>query len=280
MTPLAAGAALGIAAAATWPGLRRWPAWPFHLLRGESLATDVALAGIGATIGASRVLGLLLVRDAAGFALAAAALGATVTLSRRDLRSAAAPLLEDAVWIGGLGLAATCGGRGGPVAAGAVGGGLVAVGLVAALVALWGRGNAFAVTARPDFQVFAPNPDNRYALGRVRVREGRRVLALVPDNRCRFAHVSVYDARMRCVHWTAWPDLRAALAARGHLRVELRVVGSAPAADADLSVALPAGRYSFSVRNYLAARPDAVALPRARAWDGLGAAPWASLERP
>ena len=268
--------ALGVAAALLWPGLWRRPAWPFHLLRGESLLTDALLWGIGGAIALARVLGLLLVRDGVGLAVAAFALGATVALARRTLRSAAAPLLEDAVWLGGLALAGALGGAGLEVAAGGALAVLVGLGGLAALIVSWGSGHAFTVTARPDFQVFAPNPDNRYALGRIRVGKQRHVLAIVPDNGNRFTHVSVYDLRMRCVHLASWPEVRAAMAARGHLRVHLGP--STGDTGADLSFPVPPGRWFLTVRNYLPARPEDTALPRALAWDGTGAPPWSALE--
>ena len=269
---------VGAAAIVAWPGMRRRPAWPIHLLRGESFVTDLVLGAAVGTIAVARFAGLLLVRDAGGAAVAAVALAITVALTRRRLRSAAAPLLEDAVWLSGLGLAGVLGGAGSGTAF-AMGGalaGVVTITLVATLVLLWGRGHHFAVTARPDFQVFAPNPDNRYALGRIRVGSQRHVLAIVPDNENRFTHVSVYDVRMRCVHLVRWPELRDALHERGHLRVHVGT--SEVASDADVSVAVPPGRYYLTVRNYVPRDPDDVALPRATSWDGTVAPPWSILE--
>jgi hypothetical protein len=264
---------LGVVATAVWPGLCKRPAWPVHLLRGESWWTDLALALLVAGVAVGRVAGLLVVRTGPQLAIAAVGLAVTATLARRRLRSAAAPLLEDAVWLGGL---AVAGATPATLAGIALAGGSTAV-LLGGIWVAWGRGLAFAITARPDFQVFAPNPDNRYALGRIRVGADRAVggvVAVVPDNGCRFTHVSLYDPRMRCVGLVPWPELRGAMAARGHLRVH---VGPGDT-DADVVFRVPPGRYYLTVRNYLARRPDAVALPRARAWDGAGTAPWSDLE--
>ncbi|MBX2802297.1 MAG: hypothetical protein KTR31_31745 [Myxococcales bacterium] len=267
-----------VAAAALRPGMWRAPAWPVHLLRGESVVTDAVLLGITATMWGARFAGLLLVGGLVGWGVVTVAMILTLLMARRRLRSAAAPLLEDAVWLAGLAVAGVIWDASmvGPLLAGAFLGSMAAVSLMGGLWILWGRGNHFTITARPDFQVFAPNPDNRYALGRIRVGADRHVVAIVPDNGNRFTHVAIYDAGMACVHMAHWDELKHTMASRGHLRVHVGPRGAGPT-DADLSILVPSGRYLLTVRNYLAADPDDVSLPRCATWNGRGRAPWAEL---
>lgn len=263
------------ATAVLWRGFISRPALPVHLLRGETRATDFALAALTGLLAAARVLAPVVALDGAPrplWAAPAAILGAVLLSARRRLRSAAAPLADDALWLGGFGaLAVVAHGDAGAFAAGGLLGAAAVVGLVGVLFLAWGRGVSFAITARPDFQVFAPNPDNRYALARVRVGSDDEVLATVPDNRCRFVHVGLYDTRMRRVRLAEWPDIKLKLEQRGSLRVH---VGTRPCPDADVSFAVDPGRYYLTVRNYLPAVPERPMLPIGGRWDRRGEPSW------
>ncbi|MBW2254968.1 MAG: hypothetical protein JRI25_10275 [Deltaproteobacteria bacterium] len=256
------------AAYAVWPQVARAPSIPMHVLVGEHPATDAALHLLRYGTWAAKVAAIPWVVMAAWgtgrvllvVAAVAVILGVVWWLDRRRPRSGAAPLRDDAVFLSGCAvLAAWSEGFGALVLGALLGVGLIG-GTVAALVALWGHGLAFAVTARPDFQVFAPNPDNRYALARIRVGQ-RDVVMTVPDNGNLFTNAGVYDPRMRRVALIEWDALRTPLEARGEVTVHVGMQERPDAAD--FSIAVAPGRYYLTVRNYLPKEPERLKLPSA-----------------
>ncbi len=259
---------LVLVAAFWWRGFLDRGAIPVHMLPGEHGWDGALLVGATVAIGFLRVAAapLLVLSDSDPAAQLSsvvgsfAVLGGVVGLRARPVRSAAAPLLEDSVWLLGVaavGLAV----HGGPVGAlllGVLAGATALLALLALQVASWGRRSGFWISARPDFQVFAPNPDNRYAMGRIHVG-AVPVVTVVPDNGSPYPAIGIYDLRFRRVRLARWEQVRALFDRHGAIRVHVGLVEDLDAGH--LSFAVPPGKYFLTVRNYLAERPEAPALP-------------------
>ena len=169
-------------AVTTWRGFLRPHALPVHMLAGEQSWDRSTLRALPHLVAALRVGALPLVilagpADRGGWLAVGclAVLLAVVLLRQRPLRSAAAPMLEDGVWLSGLAVIALTvhGGSLAVFAAGLVLGACL-LGLVVGLQLLfWGSGSRFWIsqkTARPRF--------TSCFIRRIRQSRGQHILLL------------------------------------------------------------------------------------------------------
>ncbi len=272
MSLLLAIAALFALAGLQWPALFGRPALHPHMVLGGSRSWNALFLGaIGATW-LTRLVAipaiLWLANDAGGLTglgMATAGLGCLLlclgALGRREPRSCAAPMRDDAVFLGlvapAWALVALWDGQISPLGAlSGVGTGLLLTASTVGVLALgfrltWGLRPRFFAMRRPNFRVLADNPDSYTVLCRVRIgTEG--LLIELPRVAEGPTSLAVYDARLRSVAGVPWSILAPRLAAQEHVACILGgAPGSLPGGLQDaVHLPLPQGDYLLSCRNY------------------------------